>query len=67
MTNYVGSITILDRGDGAAQAVLDRNARSLAKRIADETRDELHQVLSRVDKVKYYFIIYNRKLIFTAF
>ncbi|CAD5118519.1 DgyrCDS7212 [Dimorphilus gyrociliatus] len=51
MTNYVGSITILDRGDGAAQAVLDRNARSLAKRIADETRDELHQVLNRVDKI----------------
>ena len=49
--NYVGNISILDRGDAPAQAVIDRNARSLAQRVADETKDELHKVLNRVDHV----------------
>lgn len=49
--NYLGSISILDRGDGPAQAVIDRNARSLAQRMADETRDELNKVMSRVHTV----------------
>nr|KAG5685995.1 hypothetical protein BaRGS_028328 [Batillaria attramentaria] len=47
--NYVGSISILDRGDAPAQAVIDRNARSLAQRIADETKDELEKVMTRVE------------------
>ncbi|XP_067653461.1 putative leucine-rich repeat-containing protein DDB_G0290503 [Haliotis asinina] len=49
--NYVGSISIIDRGDAPAQAVMDRNARSLAQRVADETRDELEKVLSRVENI----------------
>ena len=49
--NYVGSISILDRGDAPAQAVIDRNARSLAQRIADETKDELEKVMTRVETV----------------
>ena len=49
--NYVGNISILDRGDAPAQAVIDRNARSLAQRVADETRDELSKVMNRVDNV----------------
>ena len=49
--NYVGNISILDRGDAPAQAVIDRNARSLAQRVADETKDELHKVMDRVDNV----------------
>lgn len=49
--NYVGSISILDRGDGPAQAILDRNARSLAKRVSDETKEELGQVMQRVQNV----------------
>ncbi|XP_071098823.1 putative leucine-rich repeat-containing protein DDB_G0290503 [Haliotis cracherodii] len=49
--NYVGSISIMDRGDAPAQAVMDRNARSLAQRVADETRDELEKVLSRVENI----------------
>ena len=53
MMNYVGSITILDRGDAPAQAIIDRNAQSLAQRTADETKDELSKVLKRVDNVSY--------------
>ena len=49
--NFVGSITVMDRGDAPAQAVLDRNARSLAKRVSDETKNELGKVLKRVDQV----------------
>ena len=49
--NYVGNISILDRGDAPAQAVIDRNARSLAQRVADETKDELNKVMDRVDNV----------------
>ncbi len=49
--NYVGSLSILDRGDAPAQAVIDRNARSLAQRVADETKEELARVLQRVDHV----------------
>ncbi|KAK2167421.1 hypothetical protein LSH36_28g08000 [Paralvinella palmiformis] len=49
--NYVGSISILDRGDAPAQAVIDRNARSLAQRVADETKEELAKVLTRVDNI----------------
>lgn len=49
--NYVGSISILDRGDAPAQAILDRNARSLAKRVADETKEELGKVMKRVETV----------------
>ena len=49
--NYVGNISILDRGDAPAQAIIDRNARSLAQRVADETKQELAKVLHRVDNV----------------
>lgn len=49
--NYVGNISILDRGDAPAQAVLDRNARTLAKRVADETKEDLAKVMQRVDHV----------------
>lgn len=49
--NFVGAITVTDRGDAPAQAVLDRNARSLAKRVSDETKNELGKVLKRVDQV----------------
>ncbi|XP_033725875.1 myosin-6-like isoform X4 [Pecten maximus] len=51
MMNYVGSISILDRGDAPAQAIIDKNARSLAQRVADETRDELEKVMTRVDNI----------------
>ena len=53
--NYVGNVSILDRGDAPAQAVLDRTARSLAQRVADETRDELEKVMTRVDHVSFEF------------
>lgn len=49
--NYVGNISIMDRGDAPAQAVLDRNARSLSQRVAEEAKEELHRVLDRVDHV----------------
>ena len=51
MMNYVGSISIIDRGDAPAQAVIDKNVRSLAQRVADETKDELDKVMDRVDNV----------------
>lgn len=41
----------LDRGDSPAQAILDKNARSVAQRIADETREELEKVLERVEHI----------------
>uniref|UniRef100_K1QF08 Uncharacterized protein n=1 Tax=Magallana gigas TaxID=29159 RepID=K1QF08_MAGGI len=47
--NYVGSISILDRGDGPAQAIIDKNKRSVAQRLADETKDELEKVMHRVE------------------
>ncbi|XP_052059105.1 myosin heavy chain, striated muscle-like isoform X5 [Mytilus californianus] len=54
--NYVGSISLMDRGDydrgdSPAQAILDKNARSVAQRIADETREELEKVLERVEHI----------------
>jgi enoyl reductase-like protein len=49
--NYVGSVSILDRGDEPAQAIIDKNKRSLAQRIADETKDELEKVMTRVEDV----------------
>ena len=55
-TNFVGSISVMDRGDAPAQAVLDRNARSLAKRVADETKEELGKVMKRVEYVSTYAI-----------
>ncbi len=55
--NYVGSISLLDRGDAPAQAVLDRNARSLAQRVSEETKEELHRVLDRVDHVSTLLIV----------
>ena len=42
---------LTDRGDGPALAIIDRNARSLAQRVADETKEELARVLQRVDIV----------------
>ena len=51
--NYVGSISIIDRGDAPAQAVIDKNVRSLAQRVADETKDELDKVMDRVDNVSH--------------
>lgn len=48
---YEGTIQILERGDAPALEVIDRNARSLAQRAADETQEELKRVLSRVDNV----------------
>nr|XP_022306043.1 uncharacterized protein LOC111112655 isoform X13 [Crassostrea virginica] len=49
--NYVGSISILDRGDGPAQAIIDKNKRSVAQRLADETKDELEKVMTRVEDI----------------
>ncbi|XP_048750682.2 myosin heavy chain, striated muscle-like isoform X3 [Ostrea edulis] len=49
--NYVGSVSILDRGDEPAQAIIDKNKRSLAQRIADETKDELDKVMHRVEDI----------------
>ena len=46
-----GDYFLFDRGDAPAQEVLDRNARSLAQRMADETREELSKVMKRVDNV----------------
>ena len=50
--NYVGSISIIDRGDAPAQAIIDKYHRSMAKRVADETKEELEAVLKRVDNVR---------------
>lgn len=61
--NYIGSVSILDRGDAPAQAVIDRNARSLAQRICDETKDELNKVMTRVHSVSFVFL---DKLQFTS-
>ncbi|CAH1790321.1 unnamed protein product [Owenia fusiformis] len=49
--NYVGNIAILDRGDAPAQVVIDKNARSLAQRVADDTREELDRVMGRVEHI----------------
>lgn len=49
--NYVGSVSIVDRGDAPAQSIIDRHVRSVAQRVADETRDELAKVMERVDNV----------------
>lgn len=49
--NYIGSISILDRGDGPAQAIIDKNKRSVAQRLADETKDELEKVMHRVEDI----------------
>ena len=51
MSMYVSSVSLMDRGDGPAQAVIDRNARSHAQRIADDTKEELEKVLGRVENV----------------
>ena len=53
--NYVGSISVIDRGDAPSQAILDKYARSMAKRVADETKEELEAVLKRVDSVRHDF------------
>ena len=49
--NLIGTINILDRGDGPAQEVLSRTARNRAQRRQDETRNELTKITDRVDKV----------------
>ena len=49
--NLVGTINILDRGDGPAQEVLSRTAKNRAQRQQDETRSELTKITDRVDKV----------------
>ena len=40
-----------ERGDAPAQAIMVRNARTLAQRLADETKEELAIVLDRVEQV----------------
>ena len=45
-------LVVVGRGDSPALAVLDRNARSLAQRVADETKEELEKVLKRVENVR---------------
>ena len=50
--NVVGTINILDRGDGPAQEVLNRTARNRAQRAQDETRNELNKITDRVEKVR---------------
>ncbi|XP_055955543.1 myosin-11 isoform X3 [Patella vulgata] len=49
--NYLGTVSILDRGDAPAQAVVDRNARSMAQRVANETKEELEKVMNRVENI----------------
>ncbi|KAF6038762.1 hypothetical protein EB796_002930 [Bugula neritina] len=48
--NLIGTVNILDRGDGPAQEVLSRTARNRAQRKQDETRNELNKITDRVDK-----------------
>ncbi|XP_074660245.1 uncharacterized protein LOC141912760 isoform X2 [Tubulanus polymorphus] len=48
---YTADIDILDRGDAPAKAVIVKNERNLAQRAADETREELHKVMKRVDHI----------------
>ncbi len=48
---YVGSLSVIDRGDQPAQEVMDRNERSKSQRIADETKEELEKVMTRVENV----------------
>lgn len=55
--NFVGNFSILDRGDAPAQAVIDRNARSLAQRVVDETREELDKVMTRVHTVSHMLLV----------
>jgi len=54
--NYVGSISIIDRGDAPAKEVIDKNVRSYAQRVADETKEELDKVMDRVDNVRIFCI-----------
>ncbi|ESO89704.1 hypothetical protein LOTGIDRAFT_164724 [Lottia gigantea] len=49
--NYLGTMSILDRGDAPAQAVIDRNSRALAQRVANETKEELEKVMHRVENI----------------
>ncbi|XP_077862785.1 uncharacterized protein LOC144344845, partial [Saccoglossus kowalevskii] len=44
------SISILDRGDAPAQAVIDKTTRAKAKRVSDETKEELEKIQLRVNK-----------------
>jgi len=62
--NYVGSVSIIDRGDAPAKAVIDKNTRSLAQRVADETKEELDKVMDRVDNVMIQICVY---LLFNTF
>ena len=51
---------LTDRGDGPALAIIDRNARSLAQRVADETKEELAKVLQRVDIVSKVVVVVGK-------
>jgi len=63
--NLIGTVNILDRGDGPAQEVLSRTARNRAQRKQDETRNELNKITDRVDKVIciYAFSCFNQRII----
>ncbi|XP_077997030.1 uncharacterized protein LOC144450307 isoform X2 [Glandiceps talaboti] len=46
----IASMSILDRGDAPAQAIIDKTTRAKAKRVADETKEELDKIRNRVAK-----------------
>ncbi|XP_070545771.1 myosin-1B-like isoform X4 [Ptychodera flava] len=47
---HISPMSMLDRGDAPAQAVIDKTTRAKAKRRADETQEELDKIKTRVEK-----------------
>lgn len=50
--SMVGTMSVLDRGDAPAQLVIERNLKAQAQRQADQTKEELDRITSRVNQVK---------------
>nr|XP_054749846.1 restin homolog [Lytechinus pictus] len=48
--SMVGTMSVLDRGDAPAQLVIERNLKAQAQRQADQTKEELDRITSRVNK-----------------
>ncbi|XP_030829055.1 nuclear anchorage protein 1 isoform X5 [Strongylocentrotus purpuratus] len=48
--SMVGTMSVLDRGDAPAQLVIERNLKAQAQRQADQTKEELDRITSRVNQ-----------------
>lgn len=48
--SMVGTMSVIDRGDAPAQLVIEKNLKSRAQRQADQTKEELDRITSRVNQ-----------------